>query len=142
MEAVRLKRGCPMVFRSGSGSGIGMGNRPRRALGAASALGAACLILSLLAPLAVTPCRAAAAAVAEASSTIKIAFAGDSIVDNYWAGIGRIIDPNPCLKNPVELGRFAKNGTGLSRGDRVYWPREIRRIDDVFKPTLSDSHRA
>ena len=126
-----------MVFRSGSGSGIGMGNRARRALGAASALGAACLILSLTVPLAVTPCRAAAAAVAEASSTIKIAFAGDSIVDNYWSGIGRIIDANPCLKNTVELGRFAKNGTGLSRGDRVYWPREIRRIDDVFKPTLS-----
>ena len=126
-----------MVFRSGSGSGIGMGNRPRRALGAASALGAACLILSLTVPLAVTPCRAAAAAVAEASSKIKIAFAGDSIVDNYWSGIGRIIDANPCLKNTVELGRFAKNGTGLSRGDRVYWPREIRRIDDVFKPTLS-----
>ena len=126
-----------MVFRSGSGSGIGMGDRWRRALGAASALGAACLILSLLAPLAVTPCRAAAAAVAEASSKIKIAFAGDSIVDNYWSGIGRIIDANPCLKNTVELGRFAKNGTGLSRGDRVYWPREIRRIDDVFRPTLS-----
>ena len=126
-----------MVFRSGSGSGIGMGNRPRRALGAASALGAACLILSLTVPLAVTPCRAAAAAVAEASSKIKIAFAGDSIVDNYWSGIGRIIDANQCLKNTVELGRFAKNGTGLSRGDRVYWPREIRRIDDVFKPTLS-----
>ena len=126
-----------MVFRSGSGSGIGMGNRPRRALGAASALGAACLILSLTVPLAVTPCRAAAAAVAEASSKIKIAFAGDSIVDNYWSGIGRIIDANPCLKNTVELGRFAKNGTGLSRGDRVYWPREIRRIDDVFRPTLS-----
>src|SRR6202051_2420529 len=137
MEAVRLKRGCPMVFRSGSGSGIGMGNRPRRALGAASALGAACLILSLTVQLAVTTCRGAAAAVAEASSKIKIAFAGDSIVDNYWSGIGRIIDANQCLKNTVELGRFARNGTGLTRGDRVYWPREIRRIGDVFRPTLS-----
>jgi hypothetical protein len=114
-----------------------MGDRSCRALGAALALGAACLILSLTVPLAVTPCRAAAAAVAEASSKIKIAFAGDSIVDNYWSGIGRIIDANQCLKNTVELGRFAKNGTGLTRGDRVYWPREIRRIDDVFKPTLS-----
>jgi hypothetical protein len=126
-----------MVFRSGSGSGIGMGDRPRRAFGAASALGAACLVLSLLLPLISTPCRAAAAAGAEASSKIKIAFAGDSIVDNYWSGIERIIDANPCLKNTVELGRFARNGTGLTRGDRVYWPREIRRIDDVFKPTLS-----
>jgi hypothetical protein len=114
-----------------------MGDRPRRALGAALALAAACLVQSLILPLAATPCRAAAAAGGEASGKIKIAFAGDSIVDNYWSGIGRIIDANPCLKNTVELGRFARNGTGLTRGDRVYWPREIRRIDDVFKPTLS-----
>jgi len=126
-----------MVFRSGWGSGIGMGDQWRRAFGAAPALGAACLILSLILPLVSTPCRAAAAADADATGKIKIAFAGDSIVDNYWSGIERIVDANPCLKNTVELGRFARNGTGLTRGDRVYWPREIRRIDDVFKPTLS-----
>ena len=126
-----------MVFRSGAGSGIGTCGRWHRALGAASALGAACLVVGLILPLAATPCRAATAAGAEASSKVRIAFAGDSIVDNYWSGIGRIIDANPCLKNTVELGRFARNGTGLTRGDRVYWPREIRRIDDVFKPTLS-----
>ena len=126
-----------MVFRSAAGSGIGVGDRPRRALGAALALAAACLVQSLILPLAATPCRAAAAAGGEASGKIKIAFAGDFIVDNYWSGIGRIIDANPCLKNTVELGRFARNGTGLTRGDRVYWPREIRRIDDAFKPTLS-----
>jgi hypothetical protein len=126
-----------MVFRSGWGSGIGVDDRARRALGAASALGAACLLLSLVLPLFSTPCRAATAAGAEASGKIRIAFAGDSIVDNYWSGIERIVDGNPCLKNTIELGRFARNGTGLTRGDRVYWPREIRRIDDVFKPTLS-----
>jgi hypothetical protein len=114
-----------------------MGDRWHRALGAASALGAACLVLSLILPLFSTPCRAAAAAGGDAASKIRIAFAGDSIVDNYWSGIGRIVDANPCLKNTVELGRFARNGTGLTRGDRVYWPREIRRIDDVFQPTLS-----
>jgi hypothetical protein len=126
-----------MVFRSGAGSGIAVGDRSRRAFGAASALGAACLVVSLIAPLAATPCRAAAAAGAEAASKIRIAFAGDSIVDNYWSGIERIVDANPCLKNTIELGRYAKNGTGLARGDRLYWPREIRRIDDAFKPTLS-----
>ena len=126
-----------MVFRSGWGSGIGMGDRWRRAFGAASALGAACLVLSLFLPLLSTPCRAAAAAGGDATSKIRIAFAGDSIVDNYWSGIERIVDANACLKNTIELGRFARNGTGLTRGDRVYWPREIRRIDDVFKPTLS-----
>jgi hypothetical protein len=66
-----------MVFRSGSGIG------PRRALGAASALGAICLVLSLLLPLFSTPCRAAAAVGAETASKVRIAFAGDSIVDNY-----------------------------------------------------------
>jgi uncharacterized protein len=114
-----------------------MGDRSRRALGATSALGAVCLILSLILPLAATPGRAAAAAVAQASSKIKIAFAGDSIVDNYWSGVGRIVDANPCLKTSIELGRFARNGTGLTRGDRIYWPREIKRIDDAFKPTVS-----
>src|ERR1700734_2085863 len=126
-----------MVFRSGWGSGIGLGDRARRALGAASALAAACLILSLMLPLFSAPCRAAAAAGAETASKIKIAFAGNSIVDNYWSGIERIVDGNPCLKNTIELGRFARNGTGLTRGDRVYWPREIKRMDDGFKPTLS-----
>jgi hypothetical protein len=72
-----------------------------------------------------------------ASTKIRIAFAGDSIVDNYWSGMVRIVDANPCLKSSIELGRFARNGTGLTRGDRVYWPREIKRIDDNFKPTLS-----
>jgi hypothetical protein len=114
-----------------------MGDRRRSALAAASALGGACLILSLFLPLFSTPCRAAAAAGGDATSKIRIAFAGDSIVDNYWSGIERIVDGNSCLKNSIELGRFARNGTGLTRGDRVYWPREIRRIDDVFKPTLS-----
>jgi hypothetical protein len=80
---------------------------------------------------------ATATAVGEAAPKIKIAFAGDSIVDNYWSGIGRVVDGNPCLKNAIELGRFAHNGTGLTRGDRLYWPREIRRIDGSFKPTLS-----
>ena len=126
-----------MVFRSGWGSGIGMGDRWRRAFGAASALGVACLVLSLFLPAFSTPCLAAAAAGGDATSKIRIAFAGDSIVDNYWSGIERIVDGNSCLKNTIELGRFARNGTGLTRGDRVYWPREIRRIDDVFKPTLS-----
>jgi hypothetical protein len=94
--------------------------------------------LGALLPLFSAPCMAAAgAAVGDSPAKIRIAFAGDSIVDNYWAGIERIIDGNACLKDAVELGRFAKNGTGLSRGDRLYWPREIKRVDAAFRPTLS-----
>jgi hypothetical protein len=75
-------------------------------------------------------------AAAEPAAKIKIAFAGDSIVDNYWSGISRIVAASSCMRNTVELGRFAKNGTGLTRGDRVYWPREIKRIGESFKPNL------
>jgi hypothetical protein len=66
----------------------------------------------------------------------RIAFAGDSIVDNYWEAIERVIDTKACLKASVVLGRFAHNGTGLSRGDKLYWPREVRRIGETFKPDL------
>lgn len=66
----------------------------------------------------------------------KIAFAGDSIVDNYWEGVLRVISANACLKTSVELGRFARNGTGLTRGDKLFWPREVRRIGETFQPDL------
>src|ERR1700722_3781368 len=118
MWAVRRKRGCPMVFRSGAGSGIGTCGRWRRALGAASALGAARLFVGRIRPLPAPRRGPATAAGAEASSKVRIAFAGDSIVDNYWSGIERIVDGNPCLKNTVELGRFARNGTGFTPGAR------------------------
>jgi uncharacterized protein len=75
-------------------------------------------------------------ATGEAITKPRIAFAGDSIVDNYWSGITRFVEANSCLKDAVEFGRFAHNATGLTRGDRVYWPREIRRIGDSFMPTL------
>ncbi len=67
---------------------------------------------------------------------MRIAFAGDSIVDNYWEGILRVVSANPCLKSSVELGRFARNGTGLTRGDKLFWPREVRRIGESFRPDL------
>jgi hypothetical protein len=106
-------------------------------LGAAAAVLWVGLFLAL--PLSSTAAMAAGTTTAEidAAGKIKIAFAGDSIVDNYWSGIERIVDANPCLKSAIVLGRFARNGTGLTRGDRLYWPREIRKIDETFKPTLS-----
>jgi len=111
-----------MGFRSGRGCWLGA------ALGAAGALLPLFSAAGMAAP---------GPAVGDTPAKIRIAFAGDSIVDNYWAGVGRIIDGNACLKDAVELGRFAKNGTGLTRGDRTYWPREIKRVDAAFRPTLS-----
>jgi hypothetical protein len=66
----------------------------------------------------------------------RIAFAGDSIVDNYWSGVSRLFEANSCLRGAAEFGRYARNGTGLTRGDRVYWPREVKRIGESFAPTL------
>jgi hypothetical protein len=71
-----------------------------------------------------------------AKTASRIAFAGDSIVDNYWEGILRVVSASPCLKTNVELGRFARNGTGLTRGDKLFWPREVRRIGETFRPDL------
>ena len=86
-----------MGFRSGRGCWLGA------ALGAAGALLPLFSAAGMAAP---------GPAVGDTPAKIRIAFAGDSIVDNYWAGVGRIIDGNACLKDAVELGRFAKNGTG------------------------------
>jgi hypothetical protein len=71
-----------------------------------------------------------------AKAVVRIAFAGDSIVDNYWEGVLRVVSASPCLKTSVELGRFARNGTGLTRGDKLFWPREVRRIGETFRPDL------
>jgi hypothetical protein len=126
------------MHQSGASPRVGRAGRPRRAMNAAPAISAACVIMFLTLPLFATACFGAAAeAGAVTPAKIKIAFAGDSIVDNYWSGISRVVDANPCLKSTVELGRFAHNGTGLTRGDRLYWPREIKKINDAFKPTLS-----
>jgi uncharacterized protein len=73
---------------------------------------------------------------AEPVRKVRIAFAGDSLADNYWEGVVRFVDGNACLKKTLELGRFARNSTGLSRGDLVYWPREVKRIGETFKPAL------
>jgi uncharacterized protein len=93
-----------------------------------------CVAAAMLAAIGVRGAGAAANAVSD--HKVKIAFAGDSIVDNYWSGAEKVVAVDPCLNGMIELGRFAKNGTGLARGDRLYWPREIRRIVETFEPTV------
>ena len=73
---------------------------------------------------------------AETANKIKIAFVGDSIVDNYWSGISRVVAADACMKKTVELGRYAKNGTGLTRGDKLYWPRQVAKIGESFQPQM------
>ncbi len=79
---------------------------------------------------------AARGAGAESESKFRIAFVGDSIADGYWEGVTVAIGRDACLKNQVEVGRFAKNSTGLTRPDRFDWAAELRRIGESFKPKL------
>jgi hypothetical protein len=74
---------------------------------------------------------------APADAKVRIAFVGDSLAQNYWGGVLRLVANDPCLKSNVDLGRFARPATGLANGVYFNWPREIRRIDDTYKPTVT-----
>lgn len=66
----------------------------------------------------------------------KIAFVGDSMSDGLWGGTSQILSRSACLKANLELGRYAKNSTGLTRPDRFDWAAEVKKIGDSFKPQL------
>jgi uncharacterized protein len=101
---------------------------------ALSALGCAALLVLLGAPrLALAQNQVAPA---RADAKVKVAFVGDSMADGLWGGIVRLVPRDSCLKGNVELGRFAKNSTGLTRPDRFNWADEVKRIGDSFKPNL------
>src|SRR5712691_2232370 len=73
---------------------------------------------------------------AQTERKARIAFAGDSSADGLWGGVSQLATRTACLRTGLELGRFAKNSTGLTRGERFDWPREVTRIGDGFKPHL------
>jgi hypothetical protein len=75
-------------------------------------------------------------AAAQSDSKVRVAFVGDSLSDGIWGGTAALVPRNSCLKGSVELGRFAKNSTGLTRPERFSWPDEVRRIGESFKPAL------
>jgi hypothetical protein len=66
----------------------------------------------------------------------KIAFVGDSLADGYWEGVTVVAGRDACLRTHLELGRFAKNSTGLTRPDRLDWATEIRKVGESFRPNL------
>jgi len=67
---------------------------------------------------------------------IKIAFVGDSTADGLWGGMAAIAPREPCLKTNVELGRFARNSTGLTRPEKFNWVDEMKKIGESFTPQL------
>jgi hypothetical protein len=77
----------------------------------------------------------ASAAVAEPKA--KIAFVGDSLAQNYWAGVTRLVATDSCLKSNVDLGRFGKPATGLANSAYFNWLREIRRVSETYRPTVT-----
>ncbi len=85
--------------------------------------------------LAISPGDVFPAAVAQ-DAKAKIAFIGNSTADGLWGGFSALVPRNSCLKGGVELGRFAKNSTGLTRPEKFNWPDEAKRIGDSFKPGL------
>lgn len=66
----------------------------------------------------------------------KVAFIGDSTADGLWGGFSALVPRNSCLKGSIDLGRFAKNSTGLTRPDKFNWPEEAKRIGERYKPAL------
>jgi len=66
----------------------------------------------------------------------RIAFVGDSTSDGLWGGMSQLVSRDACLKASVELGRYAKNSTGLTRPDRFDWAQEVRKVGESFKPKL------
>ncbi len=112
-------------MRNGDGE-----SRPHSAKPAArAALAGGCFALAVW-------LAAAGVAHAQEAAKAKIAFIGDSTADGLWGGVTRLVPREPCLKGNVELGRFGKNSTGLTRPDRFNWADEIKKISDSFKPNL------
>src|SRR6185295_6921945 len=78
-----------------------------------------------------------AAHAAPADAKARIAFVGDSLAQNYWAGVTRLVASDPCLKRNVDLGRFGRPATGLANSAYFNWLREIRRVDETYNPTVT-----
>ncbi|GJD87852.1 hypothetical protein BHAOGJBA_1357 [Methylobacterium hispanicum] len=74
---------------------------------------------------------------AAADDEIRIAFVGDSLSDGMWGGATRLIARESCLASRIKLGRFAENGTGLTRPAKFDWVGEARTVVGKFKPTVS-----
>lgn len=74
---------------------------------------------------------------AQAQGEVRVAFVGDSMADGIWGSFVRLVTKDACLKGVVSVGRFAKNGTGLTRSDVFNWPAEMQRITETFQPHLT-----
>lgn len=73
-------------------------------------------------------------AAAAEGKRIKVAFIGDSMADGLWGSFVRSFTRDKCLKDHADGGRYAKNGTGLTRTE-FDWPAQARKIVETYAPT-------
>jgi hypothetical protein len=111
----------------------GQGTRDSGTLAAALAGAALALSLALTAAAYAEP---ESKTEPKAEPKVKIAFVGDSTGDGLWGGFTSLVPREACLKANMELGRFAKNSTGLTRPEKFNWVDELRRLGESFKPQL------
>lgn len=71
---------------------------------------------------------------ASAQEKARLAFIGDSTADGLWGGFSYLTGRDKCLKEALDLGRFARNSTGLARIDFYDWPGNVGRINASYKP--------
>lgn len=64
----------------------------------------------------------------------KVAFIGDSMADGLWGSFVRSFTREKCLREHMDGGRYAKNGTGLTRTDGHDWPVQARKIAETYGP--------
>ena len=89
--------------------------------------------VSLVAALGVRP-GVSRGAPSEPTKT-KVAFIGDSMADGLWGGFVRLVGQDKCFKEHLDGGRYARNGTGLTRPDSYDWPAQARRIAESYGPS-------
>lgn len=107
---------------------------PRRRLVLGSVLACAAAALGA-APASRALAVGSEAATAEGAARLKVAFVGDSMADGFWGAFVRTLTRDKCLKERLEGGRYAKNGTGLTRTDSYDWAAQMRKIVETYQPS-------
>ena len=92
-------------------------------------------LVSCLSPL--LPLIGSGAARSEPGAKAKVAFVGDSLVQQYYAGVRRLTATNACLKSHLDLGNFSKPATGLANAAYFNWQQEVVRVTESYRPTLT-----
>lgn len=78
--------------------------------------------------------EAEAANAPAAADRTRVAFMGDSMADGLWGAFVRSFARDRCLRDGMDGGRYARNGTGLTRTEGHDWVAQARKIVDGYAP--------